>query len=259
MTGDAEVASLFDSDSRHYDEAYDAVRGHSLRARLAAVLEMVGPGPGSVLDGGMGPGRLCMELERCGWQAYGIDLSEEMVELARRRLPHARERLLQGSVEALPFEDDRFDAVVAMGVLEYVDDVPAVLRELERVLRPGGRIVVSIPNSRSAYGVARRHLWNPLIRRLKRTVGGFSRPAPYRMPPAIPQRRLIGGLRGAGLRPAGSRHVGYIAFPLAVAGRPCRGALRLAERIEAAQPHLARTLAHQLVVLAHKPPQSTRD
>ena len=69
---------------------------------------------------------------------FGVDASAEMVALARERLPDARDRLAQGSVEELPFEDASFDAVAATGVLEYAD-VPRALGELARVLRPGDR------------------------------------------------------------------------------------------------------------------------
>jgi SAM-dependent methyltransferase len=256
---EVEVASLFNRECGRYDAHYDASRGRQLRARFDAVVDVLGPGPGQVVDAGMGPGRLCVELERRGWTASGVDLSEEMVELARTRLPHARDRLVQGSIYRLPFGDEGFDAVTAVGVLEYLHDVPAALRELGRVLAPGGRVVVSIPHAFYVHGIMRRHLWNPAVRAVKRAVPGFSRSAPYRMPPAITVRRLAEALRAAGLQPGPSRHVSYVLLPTLIGGRLGRTERRLAERFEHSRPNAARLFASQVVVLAHKPTNGVDD
>ena len=96
----------------------------------------------------MGPGRLYAILGERGWTVSGIDASAEMVSLAR---PTAEARERPGlAIEAMPFEDDSFDAVVATGVLEYTI-VPNALGEIARLLRPEGRAVVSYPNPRAAY------------------------------------------------------------------------------------------------------------
>lgn len=249
---ESEIASLFDKESAAYDAAYDAAHGHVLRARFNAVVEALGPGPGEVLDGGMGPGRLCAELDRGGWRVSGVDLSASMVEMARLRIPHARDRLVQGSIEAVPFGDASFDAATAMGVLEYVDDVEAALRELARVIRPGGSLVVTIPHPLSVEVLWRRHLWYPAMRAVKRAVPGFSRSAPYRKPPTITERRLAHAVRAAGLHPSSSRHVSYAPLPIAFGGRVRRSGLRLAERLELTRPAVARPFANQVVMLARK-------
>ena len=127
MTG-SDAATYFGGRTSVYDSAYDRVDadGHALRARLAVVLRMLGSGGGEALDAGMGPGRLCAELDARGWTVSGIDASEQMVEVARDRLPMARERLLRAEIEALPFAPESFDAVAATGVLEYADVTRAV-------------------------------------------------------------------------------------------------------------------------------------
>ncbi len=144
---------LFDAEARRYDASFDqpGPAGYSLRTRLAATLRLVPDEPGDVLDAGMGPGRLCVELDQLGWRVSGVDVSEVMVEMAAARLPHARERLLAASIEALPFPDESFDVVIATGVLEHVEDKGAAIRELARVLRPDGRAIVSFPNPHSFY------------------------------------------------------------------------------------------------------------
>lgn len=250
QANEVEIASLFDSECARYDAAYDAAGGHVLRARFNAVLDALGPGPGDVLDGGMGPGRLCVELDRRGWQVSGVDLSAGMVELARRRLPQAHERLVQGSIEALPFADGAFDAAAAMGVLEYLDDLPAALRELARVLRPGGLLVVTVPHPLSVEGLWRRHVWYPAIRTVKRALRSVSRSAPYRKPPAITERGLADAVRAAGMRPDPTSHVGYVLLPTGIGGWAGRTGLRLAQRLEGSRPRAARPFANQVVMLA---------
>jgi len=99
-----------------------------------------------VVDLGSGPGLLALEmlehLESPGSVA-GVDLSPDMVQLARRRCAaHANAAFQVGDVTRLPFDDASFDVAVCTQVYEYVQDVDGALRELHRVLRPGGRAVV---------------------------------------------------------------------------------------------------------------------
>jgi ubiquinone/menaquinone biosynthesis C-methylase UbiE len=178
----AEVVARWEAEAARYDAIYDAPRGRGwvARARLSAALELLGEGPGRVLDVGMGGGRLCAELERRGWKAYGVDPAEAMVAHARRRLPRAAERLSVGRAEELRFEDESFDAVCALGSLEYTDDIGVAARELARVLRDRGVAVVSWPNYRGLYPRWRRLVLYPAVRAAKVVVPA-RRPTP---PPA---------------------------------------------------------------------------
>jgi SAM-dependent methyltransferase len=173
------VTSLFDAQAARYDAAYDApgAPGRALRDRLETVLEFAGDGPGEALDAGMGPGRLVAELKRRGWIASGVEPSAAMLALARDRLPEDGERLVLGTIEALPFPDASFDLAVATGVLEYAD-IEQAISELGRVLRPGGRAIVSLPNWWSVSAFLRQRALYPLARRA-------GRPTP---PP--PRRRI---------------------------------------------------------------------
>jgi len=101
---------------------------------------------GKVLDAGTGPGTLVRELARSlpGLQVYGIDLSEEMIGLARA---HARGEQLEervhfesGDVAHLPYPDQSFDVVVSTISMHHWHELEQPLRELYRVLRPGGRV-----------------------------------------------------------------------------------------------------------------------
>jgi demethylmenaquinone methyltransferase/2-methoxy-6-polyprenyl-1,4-benzoquinol methylase len=98
-----------------------------------------------VLDVATGTGAVAEQLvlrRRCA--VTGIDQSPDMLEAARQRILARgllqRVDLIEGQAERLPFEDGIFDALTVSYLLRYVDDPPAVLRELARVVRPGGTI-----------------------------------------------------------------------------------------------------------------------
>jgi SAM-dependent methyltransferase len=115
--------------------------------------EIVASSPARVLEVGPGPGELSERIQReLGARVVAIDVSERMVELARRHGVDAR----VGDVQELPFADDEFDLVVAAWVLFHLPDLDRGLAEIARVLRPGGRLV-SVTNSEHHLGEARSH------------------------------------------------------------------------------------------------------
>jgi ubiquinone/menaquinone biosynthesis C-methylase UbiE len=121
-------------------------RGDMLRRR-ALVHEALGAAPGErILDAGCGPGFYVAELlERVGPQGsvVGVDGSPALLEFAARRCEgHANADFREGDVTALPVADAEFDRALSVQVLEYVADIPAVLAELRRVLKPGGRLLI---------------------------------------------------------------------------------------------------------------------
>jgi ubiquinone/menaquinone biosynthesis C-methylase UbiE len=101
---------------------------------------------GSVLDMGGGEGFLLAELlERSAdWHAYSVDLSHVVQRQGERHRKPIR--FVTGSVEHLPFERDWFDALVATEAIEHVRDVPRFMAEAYRVLKPGGRLLLTTPN-----------------------------------------------------------------------------------------------------------------
>ncbi len=130
-----------------------------------------------VLDVGCGTGRHLLELSRLRGSLIGLDMSRE--DLGKMRyLAHltAKERpvvamidAVQGDGERLPFADGLFDCVICTETLEHVPDDRRVARELVRVLRPGGVLVLSVPDEHSE-----RLLWR-LSPRYRNTPGGHVR------------------------------------------------------------------------------------
>jgi SAM-dependent methyltransferase len=101
-----------------------------------------------VLDVGAGNGRIARVLVDRGASVVAADSVPEMLESLRERVPDATP-LLARLGERLPLDDGTFDAVIAMRVLKWVPDWRAAVRELARVLVPGGLIVLEITNRRS--------------------------------------------------------------------------------------------------------------
>lgn len=110
-----------------------------------AMVDLAGDVAGHrLLDAGCGSGPLSAVLREKGAIITGFDASPVMVELARRRLGDDAELHVADISEPLPFPDGAFDDVVASLVLHYLRDWAAPLIELRRVLKPGGRLLISV-------------------------------------------------------------------------------------------------------------------
>jgi ubiquinone/menaquinone biosynthesis C-methylase UbiE len=247
-----DAGSFFDARASGYDDAYDApgADGYALRSRMAAVLQLVGAGPGKALDAGMGPGRLAAELSARGWEISGIDAAPSMVSAARSRLPEAARRLVEGKIEALPFADASFDAVVATGVLEYAD-VERALAELARVVRPGGVAVVSYPNPGTYYGLWKNRVWYPVVAALK-AVLGRGRPARPETSRPIRPESFRDRLAAVGLRTEQTVYTSFLVVPSPLDELFPRISESLGRRAEANGRRLGRRVPVQVVYAARR-------
>ncbi len=140
---------LFRGLPRHYDRMGAVLSfGQDPRWR-GALVSAIDPRPGQrILDVATGTGMVAFALaSRGGCEVVGLDQSEAMLGGARERLaggagPAQRVSFVSGQAEALPFADGEFDALSFTYLLRYVDDRAATMRELARVVRPGGRIAM---------------------------------------------------------------------------------------------------------------------
>ena len=127
------IAPVYDAMNRLMTAGLDG------RWRRLAVREVVWPGD-RVLDACCGTGDFAVEAERRGGRVVGLDFSERMLERARRK--SGTIEWVQGDALALPFADGSFDAATVGFGVRNLADLEAGLGELNRVLRPGGRLAV---------------------------------------------------------------------------------------------------------------------
>ena len=100
----------------------------------------------SVLDLGAAKGILTLELAQAGYDVTGIEPVKQLVDdFNTRDKRNIKAKIIHGSAYKLPFKDDSFDGAVATEVLEHIPDTKVVLGELNRVLKPGARVVISVP------------------------------------------------------------------------------------------------------------------
>lgn len=138
-----------DADRRHWSRvagewvAWARAPNHdAFWAYREALAAFVGGGDGEALDVGCGEGRVARELLALGYRVTAADPVEALVKAAAQAgSAHA---YVVAAAAGLPFDDDCFDLVVAYNVLMDVGDVPAALKEVRRVLRPTGRLIISI-------------------------------------------------------------------------------------------------------------------
>ena len=97
--------------------------------------------PLRILDAGCGTGINLKYLQILG-DVYGLDISKDALIFSRNRgLPS----LICGSADKLPFKNELFDLVLALDVIEHIDEDLSAVRELNRVLKPGGRLILTVP------------------------------------------------------------------------------------------------------------------
>ena len=135
-----EVRTMFERIAPVYDAMNRAMTaGLDRRWRRLAAEAVVRPGT-KVLDVCCGTGDLALAAERAGARVTGVDFSPAMLARARRKSTSVE--WVEGDVLALPFADGAFDAVTVGFGMRNVADLELALRELRRVLRPGGRVAI---------------------------------------------------------------------------------------------------------------------
>ncbi|WP_026931497.1 class I SAM-dependent methyltransferase [Glycomyces tenuis] len=137
--------SSYDAVAEEYAEVVgDAVRGNPFaRAMMGAFAELVKEaGASRVADLGCGPGRVTAHLHGLGLDVFGVDLSSEMLAIARREQPGLR--FEQGSMAALDVEDGSLGGLVSSYSIIHTppEELPAVFAEFHRVLAPGGCVLL---------------------------------------------------------------------------------------------------------------------
>ena len=144
------MKAMLDVDEHHW---WYRGRRRIIRAELDRIPLASGA---HVLDAGCGSGRTLEELGRYG-EVHGIELNPEAADVARAR---GRGEVLVGRLEALPWDEDTFDLITCLDVIEHTPDDRVTLRELRRVCKPGGWLLVTVPAYQalwSLHDVANHH------------------------------------------------------------------------------------------------------
>jgi SAM-dependent methyltransferase len=185
----------FDRVAAVYDETLPRhVVEHYLTRRSRFVLER-SPPPGRLLDVGCGTGALAARLAGLGYTVVGLDPSQGMLDVLRKRAPEVE--AVRGSGTELPFADGEFDLSLSVATMHHIagaDAVRQTLAEMVRVVRPGGGILVWDHNPANPY-------WPYLMRRVPQDSGDER---------LIGLEELLSGLRAGGAEPTLVRQLGLV-------------------------------------------------
>ncbi len=127
-----------------YDSLSPSFGLRRIESKLAIVRRYFGETRGRVLDIGVGDGDFLDHLGRLGWRVEGTDFSAEAARLASTRLGGITVRV--GSIEELDLEHEQFDLITLWDVLEHLYNPLDALRRIHSLLKPGGLLIISVPN-----------------------------------------------------------------------------------------------------------------
>jgi ubiquinone/menaquinone biosynthesis C-methylase UbiE len=245
-----EATAYFSSNPGGYADSYSTVtpEGYSFRVREDRLLEMLGTGNGRLLDIGCGPAVMTEGIRKLGWKYEGADISANMIAEAKRRSPGVP--FFVAPVEHIPAPDNSYDTVTAMGLVEYVENDEAAVREMKRVTAPGGRIFISLPNWWSPLRMWDRYLIAPASKTVKAVLRKKSAAVFHREYRAAEYRAL---LASCGLTP-----VATVAYNIRILPRPFDNWFpKISVAVSKAAERAARTplsfIATGVIVEAHKP------
>jgi ubiquinone/menaquinone biosynthesis C-methylase UbiE len=167
----ASIARFFDAMAPQRNDLFrsNPILDYEQTVRSRAVLSMLKPQPEeTIIDIGCGNARDILPILRAHARVVGVDISVEMIrqgkdDLARAGFPDVE--LQVGDATHLNFPPCVFDGVLCSEVIEHIPDAAAAIGEIYRVLRPGGRLVLSTPNRASWYGFDRYVVWTRILRR----------------------------------------------------------------------------------------------
>jgi SAM-dependent methyltransferase len=179
------VAAHFEATVPRWEEYYASHSSQSVyatiyRSRLAVALSLADGlrlPPGSrCLDVGCGPGLATVALAQCGFIVNAIDLIKAQLDRTQQRAAEARlgERVLTsvGDIHNLDFPERVFDLILVIGIMEWLEDPNKPLREIARVLKPGGHVILSVDNKWALHSLL-DPLWTPPLAPMRRCMGKF--------------------------------------------------------------------------------------
>lgn len=152
------VKEYYETEAVDYNkEFYEADSKYpTLRYRQNYILKMIKnlnlQESSTILDAGCGPGDLLLALDTPFSTLQGIDIAEEMVNIANQKSKKNQKNYIKfecGDIENLRFENSSFDLIICSGVIEYLKDDIIWMKEIKRVLKPEGYLIVNVTNKYS--------------------------------------------------------------------------------------------------------------
>ena len=138
--------SALNTACKHASRLLELGSGLGRQRRHLRTMFLGGEVPGKLLEVGCGRGRFLERMRRAGWQVQGTEFDPAAAERVRAKYGL---QIDVGDLAALHYPADAYDAIAMSQVIEHVHDPRALLEECRRVLRPGGRLVLSTPNAAS--------------------------------------------------------------------------------------------------------------
>ena len=138
--------AIFDKSASDYDAWYTDKKGSfvgKVETELAFNMMEIKKGM-KILDVGCGTGNFSVKLAKKGCSVTGIDVSDEMLSIARKKASDLNLdiELMNMNVNNLSFDDNTFDGIISMTAFEFIEDAPKALKELLRVVKKGGQVLI---------------------------------------------------------------------------------------------------------------------
>ncbi len=154
--GDVVLENIFDKVAYKYDKWYKTPVGICMdKQEKDAISDLLkGVRGNKLLEVGSGTGHWSSFFQKIGFEVVGLEISDAMLDVARSK-KIAGVEFVKGDAHKIPFEDESFDVTAAITVLEFVEDYNKVLKEMWRVTRKGGRIVLGCLNRYSILSLKR--------------------------------------------------------------------------------------------------------
>jgi len=182
----------------YYRSLYKDIKEYpALVLRHKYILDLFDSGGSTILDIGCGPGEMIKDLRSKGCRVVGIDIADGMLKVARENLGSEMNSGLVdlgcGDIENLSFKDETFDGIICAGVIEYLDGDAKALRELNRILRKDGKLILTVRNAacpaRMTDLVANRLKAGTAGREMIKAIKNMGSKEKIEMDPYIPYRK----------------------------------------------------------------------